>query len=451
MPRSSAASGNPGSQTGGSPGNTSTPAGGSPGGSSGAGGSQAGGSQAGGSTPANGSQGGASHGGGSTPANASRAGGSTPANVPHAWAALGQVRPLWIERNRPGLAADAAHPGVLAYCIAGAIEITRDGGTRWTKIPTAGVVPATAATGYPITQTPAGVPACTAAVPDPAHPDTVYASFSAGKARVGMPPVYNVPVYTTDAGAHWKVVQPPAGSDAGRFGQFTVESGAVAAVFATGRYPAAAAVTRTTDGGTAWGAGSLDCPAGGPCVAWGPAASGTGSCAMHAYAQPVEASADRGRTWTPLAAPAGSPMPMLATGCALGQLVALSPTRVALVANDAPSPRDVLRISDDRGKTWHRITLPALPGGGQSQALQMLPDGSLLAPVFASLKNGTFGGVLDLLPPAAAAWCTIPGVTLAGTGTDASTLQAAGGRLWWVERGAQGASVRSVSLRRIHC
>jgi hypothetical protein len=315
-------------------------------------------------------------------------------------------------------------------------------------------VAATAGTAYPVQATAPNAPACSAALADPAHPQTVYATFAAGKAKYGMPPVYNIPMYTTDAGAHWHVVTPPAGSGAGDFGQFAASASGVTATFSLSGTPAKGAapftVAETTDGGSTWHATTLSCPAQGPCLAWGPAASGIGSCAMSAYPQPVEASTDGGHTWAALPPPSG-PMPILANGCSLNQLVALSSSRVALVANGAIAPQDAFRISENGGQTWQSVALPALPASGSSQGLQMLPNGSLIAPVFTQTSTKSFENQIALLSPGATSWCTVPGLTIPGSNTNQASLQAAGGRLWWVSSGKSGMSAQSAPLSAIHC
>lgn len=395
-----------------------------------------------------------------TPAAPAATRSSTAAAGPLTWANVGTSRPLWIAANRPGLAADpAGHPADLAFCLTGptgGIRVSRDGGRTWATIPTAGVVAATAGTRYPVRAAAGGAPACASAVADPAHARTVYASFAAGSAKYGMPPVYNIPVYTTDGGVRWQVVPTPTGSAAGGFGQFALGASAVRAVFgrplgvATG---SAFAVTETRDGGARWRVAAPSCPAQGPCLAWGPAASGTGSCAMHGYAQPILASADGGRTWAALPAPAGSPPSALANGCGQNQLVALSARRAALVASGAPLARDALRVTDNGGRTWRTVTLPALPGHGATQGLQMLPDGALLAPVFGEVGAGRYAIRFDLLQPGAGSWCPVPGIALPGSGTNPAGVQAVGGRLWWIGSASrhQAAAAHSVPLGDVRC
>lgn len=375
--------------------------------------------------------------------------GSTSNAGPATWAGLGTLRPLWIRRSAPGPAADPAQPGLLAYCAAGAVRISRDGGSTWRSFPTSGAVAATAASPYPILAQ-GGPPTCREALADPGHPGSAYAAFSAGPAGAGMPPVYAIPLYTTDGGAHWHLVTPPPGFGPGGFGGFRVTRSGVQAMF--GQRPGTSALagpsfatTSSRDGGGSWQPGTAACPATGPCAIWGPAPSGIGSCAMNAYPQPVLLSPDGGRRWTALPPPTGAPLPILANGCAPNQLAALGGQHLALVLNGTGAASGTVRLSSDGGKTWTAVRLPALPGGG-TQALQLLPDGSLLAPVLARQTGGGYGLQLQRLAPGASAWCTVPAVELA-SGTNPATLQAAGGHLWWVGTGG----LTGVPLTAVRC
>lgn len=368
------------------------------------------------------------------------------------WSGLGAIQPLTIQNNTPGLAADpVAHPQDLALCLPGGISVSRTGGSSWTTVSTAGVVAATAQSGYPVQ----GTPTCMRAVADPQHPRTVYATFAAGQKKYGMPPVYSIPLYTTDSGNSWHLVTPPAGASLGSFGQFAVSGGGVLAIFAargtSASGPGPASVTATDNGGASWHAATLSCPAAGPCVTWGAAASGTGSCAMNGYPQTIERSADGGRTWTAESQGATGPGSMLANSCFPNQLAAISKTQTLLVANGTMQPQDAVRVSDDGGKTWRAVALPTLPGGAQAAAsggLRILPDGTLL-----QVTTPTTGAALtlQLLAPKATAWCTVPGVSLSGV--FAGSMQVIGSQLWWVRTNAQGQNPApaNVPLSKLRC
>ncbi len=386
----------------------------------------------------------------------SKEGGSSTAAGP-TWSGLGTRRPLWIQDSQPGLAAaPVAQPEDLALCLTGSgggIDLSRNGGAGWTTVATSGVVAATARSQYPVVPGGEGAPACTTAVADPAHPGTVYATFAAGSAKYGMPPVYSVPLYTTDAGAAWHVVPPPSGASLGTFGQFAVSGDTVLAVFgpaATGG--ASTLVTATGDGGGSWRAASLSCPAGGPCVTWGPAASGTGSCAMHAYPQAVDRSTDGGRTWSAQLLGAGGPGSVLANSCSPNQLVAVGQAQVLLIANGTGVPQDAVRLSVDGGRIWRPVALPPLPTGAQAApgGLRMLPDGTLLQATTSSTGSSL---PVRLLAPGATTWCRARGLALPADAVNANSLEVVGQRLWWIATTpqGQGASARSTPLAGVHC
>jgi len=205
-------------------------------------------------------------------------------------------------------------------------------------------------------------------------------------------------------------------------------------------------VTQTT-GGKAWQAAALSCPPGGPCLRWGPAPTGTGSCAMSDYPQPIERSTDGGRTWGPAYDPAAGD---LANGCDFNALVALGPQEALLVGRGAGSGAPAVHVTVDGGQTWTAVALPALPAGvGSSpQGVRLLPDGALLAVT----SSDASGQQLDLLPPGASAWCAVPGIALQGIATSAGSVQAIGSRLFWIQEQTQGLpTVRSVALSAVHC
>ncbi len=372
---------------------------------------------------------------------------SHPEPPPASWADLGTFTPLWIQPNK-GRVAAPGDPSALAVCAPGGVRLSLDGGARWSMVATAGVPAALKPTGYAI-PLPAGqsVPPCVSAL---AAGDSVYAVYAVGTAKYGMPPVYYVAVYTADGGKTWRAVPPPTGFDAGGFGGLSVTpSGAVQAVFSNPHSPFG--LVATTDGGATWTSASLQCPAGGgPCLRWGPAPSGTGSCAMHDYPQPIEVSSDGGATWRSLNTGSTRPEQDIANGCDLNELVGLSATRALLVGRDINSNASV-RVTGDGGRTWTSVALPALPPGTHPApgGVRMLPDGALIAVVSGQASQLP----VDLLAPGATRWCTVPGLSISGTYTDPATLQPAGGRLIWLEQAsASGAPVlKSVALSAVHC
>jgi len=369
------------------------------------------------------------------------------------WSALGKFTPLWVHPSEPLLGTDPNHPATLALCVPGAVRISRDGGAAWTTVPTTGVAAALSAVGYNL-PVPAHTEACNSAVVDPTHTGRVYAVFGVEFHRYGIPPSYAVAVYTTDAGKTWAAVPPPNGFNPGDFGGLHVtRTGAVQAIFGppVGSSPShhpAFAVAETIDGGEAWQPAALACPASrGPCLRWGPAPDGTGSCAMHAYPQPMELSTDGGRNWRPPYNTAN-----LTNTCgASNEIVGVGVTRVLLIDSNTPLTGPmVVRVSDDDGHTWARVALPSLPAGTHQvpEIVQMLPSGTLLA----RLKSGA-AYHLYLLAPGASAWCTTPGLTLTGSRIYWGTMQATDGRLFWLQQGAQAgeSTLESISMKALNC
>jgi len=371
--------------------------------------------------------------------------------APLSWSQLGNGTQLWVEPNAPGL---ASAPGVFAMCATGSVQVSRDAGGTWSTVSTAGVPAALAKTAYAITTAPGAqppTPACTEALADPAHAGSVYAVFAVGTAQYGMPPVFYAALDTTNNGGTWTALPPPAGSDPGGFGGLTVAAnGAVQAMYgpvlgAPAATTPAFAVIQTSDGGSTWEPATLACPASGPCLRWGPAPSGTGSCAMHDYPQPIERSADGGQTWSSAYDPTVAD---LANGCELGELVGLSTSRAALITRGAGTSLPSVQVTDDGGQTWSPVALPALPGGvtPAPKGVQLLPSGALVAVLGAGTQS------LDLLLPTAAAWCSVPGVTLSGVATSAGSLQPVGSNLYWEQQEQQGSpTLQSVPLSAVHC
>lgn len=392
------------------------------------------------------------------PASSATASTPTPAPTPSAtagsgWTALGTLKPSWVLRNKAALQPSGQDPKFLAYCTVGAVEVSRDGGTTWTAVATAGVPTALTQSGYALPAPNGQTPACDSAVADPGHEGSVYAAFSVGSAKYGMPPVYHVALQTTDSGAHWSVVPTPVGFTPGDFGGFAVASGAVQAMYGQNQGKLTYDVFATTDGGAHWQDYPLACQGAGPCVLWGPAPSGIGSCAMHAYPQPVLRSADAGKLWASAQQGPVDELSMLANSCALNELVGIGSGRALLVANGPAGETHALRVSSDNGKTWSDVSLPTLPNKAQPMGLQMLPDGSLLA----TGSGQTAGSAnvplpLDLLKPGAPSWCVVPGLTLHGSTTDPQSVQVIGSRLWWLERGNDGKPAPySAPLTDVHC
>jgi hypothetical protein len=376
--------------------------------------------------------------------------------APPAWSSLGVAGPLLVQRSsdleQPSFGVDPSQPQRLAYCAPGAIRLSSDRGATWTAIDTRGVIAATAGTPYILGDVggafpPGGTtsPVCHAITLDPQHPDSFYATFEAAQKQYGAPPIFYLGYVTTNRGKSWQVVPVPPGHELGEFGGFRVGPKAVQALFANTFQPALSdamvtptpapavpfAVVQTRDGGQSWAAAQLACPAPGPCITWGTAPNGIGSCDMHGYEQPIELSADGGRSWVQLGWPDG------ANACETNELATLGPKRIALLSGRADYP---VRISDDGGRTWQAVGLPPLPdsnGDAFFPGLQILPDGTLLVQ---QLANGGW----YLLAPGASNWCALAGSGLPSAA--AMAVQPIGDRLWWQESGSAPGAVTPKNL-----
>ncbi len=356
------------------------------------------------------------------------------------WTALPRRAPLWIQPasglESQAVTADPSNPARLAYCTAGAIRVSQDGGASWVSVPTGPVEALLAAGAYAIGQSPA---ACNAATLDGSHPQSFYAVFSTTNKQYGAPPIYFMGFFTLDGGKTWKPVPtPPEGQDPPmieRFGGFWTDGKSVQALYlgdATGSdLPALPVlVEQTTDGGATWGSASLACPSSGPCLAWGAAPSaisGMGAVLL----QWAMASPDNGQTW----ASTGQSVELRMIGP--HELAALSQNEAVVVSGDAAYP---LLYTRDGGKTWQALGLPSLPGSIQFNGLQLLPDGSLAA---MNPDTGAWYG----LAPAAQDWCPL---SISIPGNYPVFLQAAGDKAWWlspVDQSLQSALLSSFACR----
>jgi hypothetical protein len=340
------------------------------------------------------------------------------------WTALGAQQPLLVQQNADGgaLTVDRIDAAQLASCLPGGIQLSLDGGATWQTIATGGVQPAVMSSSLPLVPVPPGQggPLCSTVVVDPAHPQSLYATFAVVQPSDATATVA-VAYETADGGKTWTLVPPPQGTSPQGFAGFQLDGSAVQAFFVSAPgddpdYPGAPvlSVEETADGGLTWSPASLTCPAVGPCVRWGPAPNGLGSCAAQAYDQPLEVSADGGQTWSTPTPPGG------ANVCGFAELVSFSGTAVALLSGDPQAP---LWFSQDGGQTWAVAAPPPLPPDAAAPAyagLQMLPDGTLLA---------QSGQTWYLLPAGASAWCSAD----AALPAQPRLLQPSGGRLWWVQ------------------
>ncbi len=365
------------------------------------------------------------------------------------WASLGPVAPLWSDWSAPfyagpALIGDPTDPRRLAYCTAGGIRVSSDGGSTWTTIPTTGIIAALAPTPFQLFQPGALPPTCSAIILDPSYPRSFFATFAVLKKPQPSPPPENlVGLITTDGGQTWRVVPAPPGHTDEQFGGFQVAAEAVVALFhdnasTPGPVPFVAEVT--TDGGRTWTTAHLPCPSRGPCARWGAAPSFVGGMGA-SYPQSIEVSSDGGQHWTTPTWPS-----QVEVRQGSSELVALSPTEVVLLSGSAPFP---FLFSHDGGQTWEDIALPGLgpasEGVSQYPGLQMLPSGSLLT----RGENPDYGWLM--LTPGASQWCEVAG---ASPPASATSFRAIGDRLWWIQPGntpAEPPTVGSVAISNLQC
>ncbi len=373
------------------------------------------------------------------------------------WAQLNSSAPLWIDPSasllNPTIGIDPGNPARLAYCAAGAIKVSQDGGATWTSIPTGPVSSLADGKGYSIgfgSQNPQ--PICNTVVLDPSHPKSFYADFSAANKQYGAPPSYFLGFYTTDNGQTWQLAPTPPEQGKTpvleRFGGFRNAGQDVQVLYsgdASGQPDEAppTLVEQTADGGQTWQAGSLACPGSGPCLQWGPAANGITGMGV-SLPQFVMLSTDNGQSWSST----GHYVELHGNGP--NQLAALSADTAVLISGDAQYP---LLVTRDGGKTWQAYTLPSLPGASQSNGfqyngLQILPDGSLVA----MITVGTPGvSSYYVLAPSAQNWCKL--TTPVGLTSFPALLQVAGNKVWWINLGDQnqGQVLQSAPLSEFSC
>ncbi|HLE52276.1 MAG TPA: sialidase family protein [Anaerolineales bacterium] len=344
----------------------------------------------------------------------------------NAWTAFSFGPPLWVQPSADLInrvvAVDPMDAQRLAYCAAGEIRLSPDGGQTWTSIPTVPVGTAAEASGYPtFQQDPASSPTCLSVILDPKHPDSFYATFETANKDYGAPPVFFMGYTTADDGATWRLVPPLSPQDLETFGGFWIDGeGTVRALYSDPGSPidatASPLVQSSPDGGVTWSPGNLACPPDGPCLLWGSAPgfiSGMGA----PLPQPVLTSLDGGSAWTAPGLSVELRMP------APNQLVAFSNTQAVLLSGSGDYP---VRLTQDGGRTWQVIALPPLPGDPEGSpyypGLQILPNGSLLS-------QSMDGAGWMMLPPSAQGWCAL---NLQGLPSIPVLLQSGADQLWWI-------------------
>jgi hypothetical protein len=341
------------------------------------------------------------------------------------WSQLDLGQPVWVEPSAnlvgKSLTVNPSKAGVLAYCSSGSVQVSQDGGESWSMISTTPVAAAAEADGYTLmAQNSPDQPTCDSVTLDMVHPNSYFAVFRTASQQYGAPPLFFMGYVTTDGGKTWNTAPAPEGSTLETFGGFWSDGvGIVQALFSgeAGNPGAAPApvVEQTSDGGESWSASHLICPGSGACLRWGPAPGsipGMGS----PLPQYIMASADGGQTWIQ------GPSVELRT-LDPKEVVAFSDRQAVVTDGSADFPT---QLTQDGGKTWQVVGLPAMPGatGGAQQfgGLQILPDGALVA----QSPNGSGWMRLD---PKADQWCPVSGGNLP---SGPALTQASGDQLWWL-------------------
>lgn len=340
-----------------------------------------------------------------TPAIAATAGNPVP------WASLGVVRPLLVQPSGWG-SPIAAQPKsqTFAWCAQTGVELASSSG-RVTLVPDSPVGQILKNTHLALTPAPGSSRAaatCQDVALDPSHPTTVYADFQASLGG-DIPPSYAVALVTTNMGKSWKFVPPPKGYSLTDFAGFVERTNGVEMLYSSnyffplkpGQSTAFVAATSST-GGRSWTDVPLNCPAGAPCVIFGPEAP-QGACGMSQWQQSVLVGAlyeYRGTTRWRAAGGVTAVNP-----CSSEQLVDTTSGDEFLI--DRSRPNALLFTRD--GVHWTTVTLPKIDGmpvGGRftflGNIMTLAANGYLIAVSGSPLVTTEH---LEILKPGSNAWC----------------------------------------------
>ena len=253
---------------------------------------------------------------------------------------------------------------------------------------------------------------------DPNRPETVYAGFEASEGG-SIPPVYNVALVTSNMGRSWRFVPPPRGDSLTNFAGFIERPDGVEMLYSRNYFfplksgQSTTFVTATSStGGQTWTDSHLGCPAGAPCVIFGPQAP-QGACGMSEWQQSVLVGASAKATAATLWRAAGSVTTV--SPCSGQQLVTSTSGDEFLIDRSRPS---ALLYTHD-GIHWTKVSLPKIDGvpvGGEfapfGQIMTLATSGTLIAVAgspFATTEH------LEILEPGSNAWCaaraTLPAAT----------------------------------------
>jgi hypothetical protein len=326
--------------------------------------------------------------------------------------------------------ADPANPTTHAWCDRNSVVVSSANGMR--TVQTAAASAALTRMGFPPYDS--SDPGCDAVafVDDAARADPPALVVAFGVEPPDQNPMSaTVALVTLDNGRTWKPVPAPRGAQAIDFGDFRYQRGRLVAAFNAGS-PSASGVPplaeTSGDGGRMWQPGTLNCPAAGACVTFGPYQSG--NCAKGQATQSVLRSTDGGRTWSEPATPGWI------GACAPAQLAATAGGAELLVDNMSEF---TLQRSTDSGATWADIAVPLLPNQQPGFAVGIGEDGITLLPDGALLATGRQDSWL-LLRPGTDTWCR---VSTSGTGVQGianSTITLIPNQLWWLTYDQNGAA-----------
>ncbi len=340
------------------------------------------------------------------------------------WTSLGVIRPVLTQPSAWG-SPIAAQPtrATFGWCTPSGVEITSGEG-RPVFVSDVAVGPMLEhahLTLSGLSKALRASPTCGDLALDPTHPRTIYAGFLAAQGGL-IPPSYDVAVVTTNQGKSWRFVPPPKGFTRTDFAGFVERSSGVELLYALNYFfplkpgQSAAFVEATSStGGRTWADGHLHCPAGTPCVIFGPE-SPQGACGMSQWHQSVLVGATyeyRGTTRWRAAGAVNS-----VSECNNQQLVDTASGDEFLV--DRSRPNALLYTRD--GIHWIKVILPkideATVGGSVApvgQIMTLAADGALIAVSGSPLATTEH---LELLKPGSTKWCATSADLSSTTGPD---------------------------------
>ncbi len=328
------------------------------------------------------------------------------------WASLGVVRPVLVQPSGWG-SPIAAQPksSRFGWCTPKGVEISLGEG-RLALVSDSSVEHLLKSAHLALSGPPGssrGVAACEAVALDPSHQKTVYVGF---QASIGgeIPPSFEVAVVTSNMGRSWRFVPSPKGYGRTDFSGFVERPSGVEMLYSpnyffpmkSGQSAAFVAATSST-GGRSWTDVGLNCPAGGPCVIFGPEAP-QGACGMSEWQQSVLEGATyeyRGATRWRSAGVVSS-----VNQCSSQQLIDTTSGNEFLVDRSRSSP---LLYTHD-GTYWIAVSLPKMDGapvGGRfapfGEVMTLAADGVLVA--VAGSPSAT-AEHLEILQAGSTKWCT---------------------------------------------